>query len=508
MRPQASRPDSAELAAIEWPLLEHSTIVAAILVSAEGAVLGANARMRTLLGLAAPADVTGRALQEFLLERDDWAVWEQARRASKAVTLRLRSTAGAAVTLRGDIRSARLSGARVLCGVFVDAGDDQQLRAAVQQGARMEALGSLTVGIAHDFNNLLTVLIGNLYLVVEELRDRPKAFEKLKAAREAAKRGADLIKQLLTFARREEVAADVIDPCKVVTEVVPLLRRALGSRITLQTEVGSDAGRIRASTAQLESVIVNLAINARDSIPGKGVVTISVQRQEVSKSDAVQHGVSRPGEYVVVTVADNGSGIPEDTIARVFEPFFSTKTERGGTGLGLSMVRWFAEHAGGAARLRSVVGQGTAVTLLLPCCTDLAQEASEGTMPLSILPTGTERVVVLAPDEALRSTLRQVLEVLGYRVTFTAGDEEMLAALRAERTHLLIVDGPAREDPDLLARAKAVRPELKVIVTTEAARVLDSDPASGFALLAKPFTLADLAATVRRTLDVSVDEGV
>ncbi len=204
-------------------------------------------------------------------------------RASTPVTLRLRSTTGAAVALRGDIRSARLSGARVLCGVFIDAGDEQQLRAAVQQSARMDALGSLTLGIAHDFNNLLTVLIGNLYLVVEELRDRPKAFEKLKAARDAAKRGADLIKQLLTFARREEVAADVIDPCKVVTEVVPLLRRALGSRITLQTELGPDVGRIRASTAQLESVIVNLAINARDAIPAKGVVTISVQRQGLAQ---------------------------------------------------------------------------------------------------------------------------------------------------------------------------------------------------------------------------------
>jgi signal transduction histidine kinase len=478
-------------------------MVAAILVSPEGAVLGANALMRKLLGLAVPADVAGRVLQEFLPERDDWSAWQHVRGAGVPVSLRLRSSAGAVVKLRGDVRSVTLSGARALCGVFVDVGDEQQLRAAVQQSARMEALGSLTTGIAHDFNNLLTVLVGNLYLVVEELRDRPKAFDKLKAARDAAKRGADLIKQLLTFARREEVAAELIDPCKVVTEIVPLLRRALGSRITLQTELETDVGRIRASAAQLESVIVNLAINARDAIPGKGVITVSVQRQQFSKVEAAQHGLAKPGEYVVASVIDNGSGIPEGTIARVFEPFFSTKTERGGTGLGLSMVRWFAEQAGGAARLRSVVGQGTTISLLLPCSTDTAEEAHEGTMPLSILPTGTERVVVLAPDEALRSTFRQILEVLGYSVTFTAGEEEMLAALRAERAHLLIVDGPGRDDLDLLERVKVARPELKIVVTTEGAHVADSKPGNGFTLLAKPFTLADLAGTVRRALDAS-----
>jgi signal transduction histidine kinase/CheY-like chemotaxis protein len=503
MRPQQSRTDSADLAAIEWPLLERSTIVAAILVSSDGAVLGANARMRQLLGVPTPAALAGRKLKDFLVDRGDWSAWQHVRGAGAAVVLRLCSATGIAVALRGDIRSVKVSGARALCGTFVEAGDDEQLRAAVKQSARMEALGSLTVGIAHDFNNLLTVLVGNLYLVAEELRDRPKAFEKLKSARDAANRGADLIKQLLTFARREEFEVDAIDPRKVVTEIAPLLRRALGSRISLQTELGSEVGRIRASTAQLESVIVNLAINARDAITGKGVVTIAVQRMLVSPSDAANRGLAKGGEYVIASVADNGSGIPDDAIGRVFEPFFSTKRERGGTGLGLSMVRWFAEQAGGAIQLGSIVGQGTTVTLLLPCSTEVAQETVDGTMPLSTLPTGSERVLVLAPDDAVRATIRQILEVLGYAVTFTAGDDEMLAALRAERVELLIVDGPARDDADLMTRAKAIRPELKVIVTTEGALLPSSVPTS--AVLAKPFTLADLAGTVRRALDSSAD---
>jgi signal transduction histidine kinase/CheY-like chemotaxis protein len=503
MRPQPARNDAADLPALEWPLLERSTIVAAILVSDDGAILGANARMRGLLGLAAPADLAGRKLKEFLVERNDWSAWQQARGAGASVTLQLRSATGGAVTLRGDVCPVKLSGARGLCGVFVDAGDEQQLRAAVQQSARMEALGSLTAGIAHDFNNLLTVLVGNLYLVAEEMRDRPKAFEKVKSARDAAKRGADLIKQLLTFARREEVEADVIDPCKVVTDVVPLLRRALGTRISLHTELAPDVGRIRASTAQLESVVVNLAINARDAIVGKGTVTVAMQRAYYSHAEAAKRGLVNGGDYVVASVADNGSGISEETIGRVFEPFFSTKTDRGGTGLGLSMVRWFAEQAGGIVELRSVVGQGTTVALLLPSSTESDHETAEGTMPLSTLPTGTERVVVLAPDEALRSTIRQILEVLGYSVTFTAEEDEMLAALRTEQAQLLIVDGSGREDRDLLARAKAVSPGLKFVVTTEAARPVDPAAPSGIVVLAKPFTLADLAGTVRRALDAT-----
>ncbi len=162
----------------------------------------------------------------------------------------------------------------------------------------MEALGSLTAGIAHDFNNLLTVLVGNLYLVGEELRTQPKMFEKLKAARDAAKRGTDLIKQLLAFARREELDADIVDPAKVVDGVTPLLRRALGVRIKLDTAFQADAGTIRASTAQLESVVVNLAVNARDAIESKGRIAIEVRRVQLTQEEAERCQLARAGVYV------------------------------------------------------------------------------------------------------------------------------------------------------------------------------------------------------------------
>jgi CheY-like chemotaxis protein len=343
-------------------------------------------------------------------------------------------------------------------------------------------------------------------LVAEELRDRPKVFEKIKSARDASKRGADLIKQLLAFARRESLETAVIDPCKVVSDLEPLLRRALGSKVALRVELEPEAGRIRASAAQLESVIVNLAINARDAIEKKGAVTISVQRMRLTSSEAALRGLTKPGDYVSVRVADDGSGIPADTIGKVFEPFFSTKKDRGGTGLGLSMVRWFAEQAGGAIALDSTVGRGTTVALLLPLSVEQVIEQADKTMPLSTLPTGNERIVVLAPDEAVRGTVRQILQVLGYDVVLAGGDEELLEALAAKRADLLIIDGPALDDGGLLARARSASPAMKIVVTVEGQRSRDrSGSASGVSVLAKPFSLAELAGVVRQTLDARGD---
>jgi hypothetical protein len=370
----------------------------------------------------------------------------------------------------------------------------------------MEALGSLTAGVAHDFNNLLTVLVGNLDLFGEEVRGHPRVFEKLKAARDAGKRGTELIKQLMTFARREELAVGVIDPQKVVADLLPLLRRALGARITLETKLQANVGAVRASVAQLESAVVNLAVNARDAIEGKGRISIEVTAAEVTEQEAPLRGLGRGGRYVAVTVRDTGGGIPAEALSRVFEPFFSTKGERGGTGLGLSMVRWFAEHTGGSAAIDSVVGQGTTVTLLLPRLqAEHAAEANDKTMPLSTLPSGTERVVVLALDEALRATIHQTLEVLGYRVKVASGAEDLLAAVAAEPTELLMVDGLGRGDADILIRARAIQPKLRIIATADPGRAAESMPGLGVASLAKPFTLADLAGTVRRTLDAVTD---
>jgi signal transduction histidine kinase len=496
MRPQRGRHELADHGGLELAVLEESTIVAALLVSPDGKVLGSNARLRALLGVTDPRALVGRKLHELLVDAGDWASWQQALTAGRALALRLQS-GGRVVSLRGDVRAVK----GVVCGTFVEANADENLRAAVQQSARMEALGSLTAGIAHDFNNLLTVLVGNLYLLAEDLRGNPKLFERLKAARDAGKRGADLIKQLLTFARREQFTTGIVEPSKVISELTPLLRRALGSRITLETDLDAASVPIRASQAQLESVIVNLAINARDAIEGKGAVRLQVRRVGFSPDEAARRRLSRAGQFVALSVRDDGKGIPEDVLGRVFEPFFSTKGERGGTGLGLSMVRWFAEQGGGVVEIASAVGQGTTVTLLLPVTQDQVIDSHEMTMPLSTLQTGDERILVVAPDESLRATIRQILEVLGYSVTFTAGAADVPGAVRTNEAQLLMLDATMRDEADLIARARAVRPGLKVIVTVDGQSHVERVKALGATALLKPFSLADLAGSVRRTLD-------
>lgn len=496
MRQQLGRREPADSGDFELAVLEDSTVVAAMLVSPDGIILGSNALLRRLLGVREPSDLLGRNLEELLADTAGQSLWQRPFATGGTGTLRLRAPGGT-VMLRGDVRPVR----GVLCGTFIQVDDEEKLRAAVQQSARMEALGSLTAGIAHDFNNLLTVLVGNLYLVAEDLREHPKLFEKLKAARDAGKRGADLIKQLLTFARREQFTTGVIDPCKVVGDLAPLLRRALTGRVAFETDLDSAHLPVRASQAQLESVIVNLAINARDAIEGKGSVRVTVRKLDLAPDEAERRRLPGGRQFVALCVSDDGNGIPQEDLARVFEPFFSTKSERGGTGLGLSMVRWFAEQSGGVTEIASTVGKGTCVTVLLPVSQEQTIDPHDMTMPLSTLPTGSERVVVLAADEALRATIRQILEVLGYSVSFSADQAGVLAALRADDAHLLMFDTGVRDEADLIARAREARPGVKVVATTDGQNQAERLKALGATALQKPFSLAELASSVRRALD-------
>ena len=485
-------------------MLADSSFIAAFSVSADGFITAANRKLAALLGARSPDELIGQVLTELETGRRDWGAWRRACLAGRerGVKLTFEGGDGRRVVLRGDLGPAA-DGASPgsLAGVFVDISEEEQLRRAVQRSARMEALGSLTSGIAHDFNNLLTVLVGNLYLAAEELREDQNAFAKVKIARDAAKRGAELIRQLLAFARRETLDVDVVDPSKVVEGLAPLLRRALGSRITLEAKLRPDTGLTRCSAAQLESAIVNLAVNARDAMEAGGRIVILLESEKLDADVAARRGLS-PGEYVKVSVADNGAGIPPEVLEHVFQPFFSTKTERGGTGLGLSMVRWFAEQSGGAVQLRSAVGKGTSVSLLLPRSADATAETAAKTMPLSTLPGGDETVLVVAREESMRSMIKQILDVLGYDVHMSNEPEEALGVLRSRQIDLLLVDaagqqGAAREQ--LLQGALKARPSLKIVLTVDGASSKGANTTAS--TLGKPFSIADLAGTVRRALD-------
>jgi signal transduction histidine kinase len=503
----------------ECAALDESSVVAAFAVGTSGTLLAVNRKFASLTGARSSKDLIGTKLADWMADRVDWSAWQRAEvgRGRTGLTLTLRGADGGPVFLKGDLLPPKSGAAGsahgstaaepYLCGTFVDVSEEHKLRQAVQRGARMEALGSLTSGIAHDFNNLLTVLVGNLYLAGEDLRNQSAVFEKVKTARDAAKRGADLIRQLLAFARREAIEADIVDPAKVVEGLVPLLRRALGSRIALETKLAASTGSVHCSAGQLESVVVNLAVNARDAINlkeasrGNGRVSITVEPVNFGGETEMPAEVG-PGAYFRITVSDDGIGIPEAVVGRVFDPFFSTKREQGGTGLGLSMVRWFATQANGGVYVESTVGKGTRVSLLLPRIEAHADTTCK-TMPLSQLPTGTETVLVFSRDEALRATIQQTLEVLGYKVKLSANPHDMFSELRNSALDVLVVDIAAQQPAAwqaLVRKVRAGKPGIKLVIAADGKEAKRAAEAAGDAALSKPFSLADLAGAMQRAL--------
>jgi two-component sensor histidine kinase len=365
--------------------------------------------------------------------------------------------------------------------VFRAAGTDQNLRAGMERSARLEALGSLTSGVAHDFNNLLTILVGNLALVAEELRDQPRQFEKLKSARDAARRGGELIKQLLSFARQEPVESRLINPAEIIARIAPLIQRALGSRIELKLELDEQANPVQGNSAQLESVIVNLAVNARDAIEGTGCVGIKVSSRD---------------DELTIEVSDDGSGVPDEIAARVFEPFFTTKGDGKGSGLGLSMVKLYAEQFDGTAELASADGAGTTVSLKFPISSGSIDESAAMTMPVASLPSGKEHVVVVSGNDGVGAMVSQILSVLGYRCEVVENPDGARQLFRASLPDLVISDG---FDLGLIAQmlrspGNGASRFLQLSATGTTAH-------SPHPVLRKPFSIPDLALKVRETLD-------
>ena len=330
-------------------------------------------------------------------------------------------------------------------------------------------------------------------------------FEKLKAARDAGKRGTELIKQLMTFARREELDVGTIDPRKVVGDLLPLLRRALGARITLETTLQENVGAVRASVAQLESVVVNLAVNARDAIEGKGRISIEVAAADVSRRTRRRCAGSRAAG----ATSPSACAIPAAAFRRRRSAACSSRSSRrkasaAARASGSSMVRWFAEHSGGSRgdRQRRRAGDDGDAAAAAP--------ARRSKRPMPTTGRCRCRRCRRVPSASwcsrwmkrLRATIHQTLEVLGYRVKVASGAEDLLAAVAAEPTDAARGRRPrARRRGHLDPRARIAAEACVIIATADPGRAAERVPGLGVASLAKPFTLADLAGTVRRTLD-------
>ena len=491
------------------PGLHVSSVAAAIRLSDSGQIDYANHAMVSLLKVDSLSALRHKPFRDFLRDSMEWRHWaaartEKIRRDFETCCI---DSNGEEVFLRGDIwaEGDGNDGTGYISGIFVDVTPIHRLHRGLQQTARLEAIGGLTSGIIHDVNNILTVLQGNLYLAGDSVRSDPSAYEKIKRARDAAKRGGELTRQLLSFARGQDIASASVDPRKLVLNLAPLIGKALGSDITLKTAADRDLNLVYVNEAQLQSALVNLAVNARDAMSGDGTIVIRASNVRVSNSKSEAFGVA-PGNYVQISVIDNGPGIPEELRSQVFEPFFSTKGPGRGTGLGLSMVRWLCEQAGGAVTLSSRLGHGTIISMLLPCSVQQATDTTEKTMPLSMLPNGNETVVLVASDEQMAWMVVQVLETLGYTLHVTTTSSDAEETIERSRADLAIVDtGAVGEDgvvrlADILKRRSA---QTAMIV------VHDSDlleARSSMDILVRPFSPLDLARTVRRTLDGARDD--
>jgi two-component system cell cycle sensor histidine kinase/response regulator CckA len=397
------------------------------------------------------------------------------------------------VTVRDD-----QGGRAAVHGFLVDITERKRLEEQLRCAQRMESLGLLAGGVAHDFNNLLTAIAGYGELARSNLDDPERTATNLDEVLSATRRASSLTRQLLAFGRRQVLDCDILDPNEVVQATRPLLARLLGDGVQLVCRCQPGVGAVRADGGQLEQVLVNLALNARDAMPGGGRLTIAT-RDETAIDPG--EGVP-PGDYVVVSVADTGVGIEESVRDRMFDPFFTTKDVGAGTGLGLAVVYGIVDQSGGRVVVRTRPGEGTEFRIMLP----RSEERPEPRVSLGTSAPGGSETVLLVEDETIvRRLTVEMLERQGYRVVAAASPA---AALRVEESYdLLLTDVvmPGMSGPELAERLTVGRPELAVLFTSGYSAPAVADPATlAGDLLEKPFTLEQLAAKVRHALDARV----
>jgi two-component system cell cycle sensor histidine kinase/response regulator CckA len=383
----------------------------------------------------------------------------------------------------------------------------KSLEAQLLQAQKMDAVGRLAGGVAHDFNNLLTAILVSAELLLDSLgRDHPER-EEADEIRKAALRAADLTRQLLAFSRQQILAPQVLDLNQVVANMDKMLRRVIGEDIDLRTVLSPDLRAVRADGGQLEQVVMNLAVNARDAMPTGGKLTIETVNTELDEVYAREHAVVKPGRYVLLAVSDTGVGMDAETKARMFEPFFTTKPKGKGTGLGLATVYGIVKQSGGHISVYSEPGRGTTFKIYLPRVEDAAVPARSTPASTTSL-RGSETLLLVEDQQEVRRVARRVLEGRGYTVLVAASGPDALqvAGAHAGPIHLLVTDVimPAMSGREVGLLLAPARPETKVLYLSgyaDESVVRHGVLEPGIAFLQKPFTTEALARKVREVLD-------
>jgi CheY-like chemotaxis protein len=373
----------------------------------------------------------------------------------------------------------------------------------------MEAIGHLAGGIAHDFNNLLTAILGYSELLTDQIGPEQQVGKDLREIMKAAQRAAGLTKQLLAFSRRQVVALAPVDLNHVIEDLEAMLRRLLSAQITIKTTFAPTLRPVMADPTQLEQVLINLSVNARDAMPKGGALTIETSNVDLDALYASTHPGSKPGAYVLLSVGDTGMGMSLETQARIFEPFFTTKERGHGTGLGLAAVYGIVHQLGGYIGVQSEPGRGTVFQVYLP---ETQQAVKPSAAPIAGVSTaGTETILLVEDEDAVRAFMKTVLERFGYKVLETSDAEEALFLLNSvtDPIDLLLTDIilPKMDGRELAQRVTRAHPNARVLFMSGYPERMGDvkglhDP--GLHLMEKPFSAQSLLAGVRKKLGQDV----
>jgi PAS domain S-box-containing protein len=484
---------------------------------ATGKILDANPAFLEMLGYTATSELIGRHIYDLYGDAEQWFDLADSLRSSapfKGLTAEWKkkdnSTTGVRVSGR-SVSNGREGG--IVFELFAeDITERRALEQQLRQSQKMEAVGRLAGGIAHDFNNLLMVISGYSEFLLERLGSDPGLRAPAQEIASAAERASSLTRQLLAFSRKQMLAPKIVNLNSIVTENLKMLTRMIGEDVDLVMVPTDTLWPVRADSGQIEQVIMNLAVNARDAMPSGGKLTIETGNVTLDEDYVRVHAPLRPGDYVMIAISDTGAGMDAETQQHIFEPFFTTKGTKG-TGLGLSTVYGIVKQSGGYIWVYSEIGKGTTFKIYLPRVaaageTAVAQIADQG--DTRVVEPGTETILVVEDEANLRYLARQFLEKQGYRVIEAAdGAVAMQIAVAHEGViHLLLTDVimPGMNGRELAQRISEIRPNVKVLYMsgyTENVVGHNGMLDAGVRLLQKPFNLRDLKSKVREVLDAT-----
>jgi len=479
--------------------------------TAEGELMDVNASLGTILGYGFKEDLLKKnVIRDFFLEpAEGAAILETALRTgrleAREALWRRKDGAAVAVHLAGRMARDAAGNPAVIEAIVENVTERRLLEEQLRQAQKMEAVGQLAGGVAHDFNNLLGVIIGYSEVILDRKSIDDRMRGQLEQVRKAGNSAASLTRQLLAFSRKQALEPRIIDLNILVSDTSRMLQRLIGEHVKLVIVSGAGLGRVKVDPGQMEQVIVNLAVNARDAMPDGGRLTIETSNAILDLNYAQSHVGVVPGPYVLLTVSDSGMGMPPETVSHIFEPFFTTKKQ--GTGLGLATVYGIIQQSGGHLWVYSEVGHGTSFKIYLPRVQDDASVTEEEEAKARP-PRGTETVLLVEDAEHLRLVVREFLHRLGYTVMEADGGQEALKLAKKHKgpIHLLLSDVvmPEMSGRHLWEKMSELRPDTKVLFMsgyTDDAIVHHGILEGGLSLLSKPFTQLALAKKIREVLD-------